>query len=260
MQLENLLNELRHTDSIRSGALLLERAGQLIGLPKVGCAHDISLPAGPEDDEGTRLADIWGWPHPFAEEWEEQYLTLHTPFFLRCRFEHLPFAWSASEYLADPGASRRGKKIVRFMVSVGYANTVIAPVHLPQGRVAAISWWGDLGRPDLDGLVDRMGPTLLSISHYFIAVLGNQARPAADREASPPSVREIECLTLAAQGLSDLEIAHEMRISVHTVRYYINTVTRRLGARNRTHAVALASQLGTIRLSTPSRIPGRANS
>lgn len=251
--LDGALKKLKKANSIREGALLLEQIGATFNMPKVGCAHDISHPVGPEDDNGVMLSEIWGWPNSFAEEWAEQNLSLQTPFFLRCCHEHLPFIWNTDAYL-NGGSSRRERMVVRFLASVGYANAVIVPVHLPRGRVAAVSWWGELNISELNQVVEQCGPNLLAISHYFIDLLGKQALPGADEmEMSPPSVREIECLTLAAQGLSDVEIAYEMSISTHTIRYYINTVTKRLGARNRTHAVALASQLGIIGISKSSK-------
>lgn len=236
----------------------MEQAGHAMGMAKVGCAHDISVVSGPTDEFGGFLADLWGWPKDLAESWAEQSLTLHTPFFLRCRYADLPFAWNADSLVGE-GASRRQRQIAQILKDAGYQEAVVVPVHLPRGRVAVISWWGERSATEVEQLVHDLGPQLIAISHYFVNLLGIQALPTDSGHMSPPSVRELECLTLASNGLSDVEIAHEMQISIHTVRYHINSVARRLRARNRTHAVALATQLGIIGLANPlERIPVRS--
>lgn len=60
--------------------------------------------------------------------------------------------------------------------------------------------------------------------------------------------RELQCLSWVAYGYSDKEIAQEIGCAHDTVRFHIKNIVRKLGAANRTHAVALAIQAGTIRL------------
>ena len=52
--------------------------------------------------------------------------------------------------------------------------------------------------------------------------------------------REREVLSLLAQGLQLDEIAHRLGIGAETVRSHVRNATERLGAANRTHAVAIA--------------------
>jgi DNA-binding NarL/FixJ family response regulator len=58
--------------------------------------------------------------------------------------------------------------------------------------------------------------------------------------------REAEVLALLADGLSHDEIGRRLRISGETVRTHLQKARRRLGAENRTHAVALALRLRLI--------------
>jgi DNA-binding CsgD family transcriptional regulator len=74
-----------------------------------------------------------------------------------------------------------------------------------------------------------------------------------DEEALPPPVvgrplprREIEVLRLVAVGASNLEIAGQLRLSPETVKTYLQTAMRRLGARNRTAAVHAARESGLL--------------
>ncbi|MFN3658991.1 MAG: response regulator transcription factor [Pseudolabrys sp.] len=54
------------------------------------------------------------------------------------------------------------------------------------------------------------------------------------------TIREIEVLTWAALGKSAWEIGEILSIAKRTVDEHAQTATRKLGAVNRTHAVALA--------------------
>jgi ATP/maltotriose-dependent transcriptional regulator MalT len=58
------------------------------------------------------------------------------------------------------------------------------------------------------------------------------------------SEREMEVLLLMARGASNLAIARQLVITVGTVKSHINHILGKLGASNRTEAVALARGLG----------------
>jgi NarL family two-component system response regulator LiaR len=56
------------------------------------------------------------------------------------------------------------------------------------------------------------------------------------------SDREQEVLALLAEGLSNADIADRLTISVAAVKYHVSSILSKLGAANRTEAVALAWQ------------------
>lgn len=58
--------------------------------------------------------------------------------------------------------------------------------------------------------------------------------------------REIAILEKLATGLSNDNIADQLYISKHTVRFHLRNINSKLGANNRTQAVAIARQLGLI--------------
>ena len=64
----------------------------------------------------------------------------------------------------------------------------------------------------------------------------------------PLTPRELEVLSLAAQALQNKEIAAELVITERTVKFYISSILDKLGASNRTEAVAVAAQRGLISL------------
>ncbi|AUO21355.1 MULTISPECIES: LuxR C-terminal-related transcriptional regulator [unclassified Pseudomonas] len=72
-----------------------------------------------------------------------------------------------------------------------------------------------------------------------------QECPAAAGE-NPLSQRELEVLQLIAQGNSNLEIASQLFISLHTVKTHARRIHSKLGVERRTQAVAKAKTLGLM--------------
>jgi LuxR family maltose regulon positive regulatory protein len=74
----------------------------------------------------------------------------------------------------------------------------------------------------------------------------------ADAAAAPPDLaepltdRELDVLRLLAAGKSNQRIAHDLVVALDTVKKHVTHVLRKLGATNRTEAVARARQLGLI--------------
>jgi DNA-binding NarL/FixJ family response regulator len=62
----------------------------------------------------------------------------------------------------------------------------------------------------------------------------------------PFSPREHEVLSLAAQGLTNKEIAYRLGISERTVQFHINSIFNKTTTNSRTEAVALALRNGWI--------------
>jgi LuxR family maltose regulon positive regulatory protein len=60
------------------------------------------------------------------------------------------------------------------------------------------------------------------------------------------SARELEVLQLLAAGKSNLAIAEELVITLDTVKRHVTHILDKLGATNRTQAVARARELGLL--------------
>lgn len=82
--------------------------------------------------------------------------------------------------------------------------------------------------------------------------LSNSALANAARAAQPAyealTERELEVLTLLAQGMPNKEIAARLIISERTAKFHVSSIMGKLGATNRTEAVSLAAQRGLITL------------
>ncbi len=74
------------------------------------------------------------------------------------------------------------------------------------------------------------------------AASASSGRPAHQRLTG----REQEVLQLVAAGLTNAEIAAELRLSPNTVKEHASSMFRKLGARNRADAVVRAQRLGVL--------------
>lgn len=84
-------------------------------------------------------------------------------------------------------------------------------------------------------------------------LVGPSPTPAPPAEArshrgSSLSPREVEVLQMVAEGYSNKEIAGHFGLTEHTVKNHLTGIMRKLGARDRAHAVVLALRQGRLLL------------
>jgi PAS domain S-box-containing protein len=102
-------------------------------------------------------------------------------------------------------------------------------------------------------------PNLMPDRHLLVlapiapGVASAAERPAASEDHSPPahqgrrpSARELEVLTLLADGATDPQIAKRLELSPATVQTHVRNAKAKLGARTRAQAVALVLERGLI--------------
>lgn len=80
----------------------------------------------------------------------------------------------------------------------------------------------------------------------LLAGLTPPAPPQSQAEKLGLTERERDVLRLIVVGRNNSEIASELYVSEATVKTHINHIFAKLGARDRTHAVVLAHQLGLV--------------
>ena len=74
------------------------------------------------------------------------------------------------------------------------------------------------------------------------------AQGLSDPELSTPplTIRETEVLQLAAQGLANKQIAIQLGISEHTIKFHLSSIYAKLGASSRTEAVRSGVRQGMV--------------
>ena len=80
---------------------------------------------------------------------------------------------------------------------------------------------------------------------FIVAGDGAGQTAGADLALTP---RELEVLTLLAEGASNKLIARRLGVSTHTAKFHVASLMDKLDAVSRTDAVAHAARLGVIHL------------
>ena len=126
------------------------------------------------------------------------------------------------------------------------AEGIPAPGHLPAVALGAV---GD----ELQGVLPKdASPEQIDAALRAVAV-GLKVSPAEEEMPAFAALdenlgplltpRELEVLSAVADGLTNKEIARALGISLHTVKFHLESLMRKLGASSRAGALAKAMRL-----------------
>lgn len=149
-----------------------------------------------------------------------------------------PFAWSyhdgePSRIAADLERPEVGEVRER-LLSWGLGRGMTVPLHLPGRGFATLTAFVETEKGEA------------ALARFALMAFGLQDRIGMAAGRGPLSPREAECLGHTAEGLSAKQIAHVLGRSESMVVKHLQAAAVKLGARNRSHAVALATRQGWI--------------
>jgi len=90
--------------------------------------------------------------------------------------------------------------------------------------------------------------TLLTAAGYRVDPMPPAMPPAESSGDISLTNRERQVASLLVEGASNKVIARRLGISVHTAKFHVAAVLEKLGARNRSDAVAIALRDGLVAL------------
>jgi DNA-binding CsgD family transcriptional regulator len=108
-----------------------------------------------------------------------------------------------------------------------------------------------------EALSDRVAEVLGGVRGIVLVSSEDEAdvvlRPAGEKDPADvvePALtpREVEVLSLLAEGASNKMIAQRLGISAHTAKFHVGKVLEKLDATGRTDAVAHAVRIGVLNL------------
>ena len=120
------------------------------------------------------------------------------------------------------------------------------PMRGPGGQHALFSLASGSSEKDWERQLSEHLPELHTIAHHLHEATVRIEGATAPLEIVTLSIREREVLQWAAAGKTTDEISTILGIAERTVRVYLDTARHKLGASNRTHAVARALSIGLI--------------
>ena len=188
--------------------------------------------------------DRWGavtYDPDWVQTYMEQEFHKVDPVVLSCFRRFTPTDWKQMDWSTRPARALMAEGLASGVGNQG----ITMPVRGPGGQFAVLTLndrtndatWKRFAREALNDLI--------LIGHYVneraIALEGLQEAPL--QKLSP---REVDTLTLLANGLSRAQVSERLKISENTLRVYIESARFKLGANNTVHAVANAVSRGLI--------------
>jgi LuxR family quorum sensing-dependent transcriptional regulator len=191
------------------------------------CIGDPSQPEVQRDDRR------WGatWPVQWYWRYVSQNHMQHDPVMRRMNSAPGPFRWSQTYDAAKP----EGRRVLDEAGTFGFRDGLAVPIHRTDGSVAGVSI-----ATRLYELSPRDERGLHLASLYLHAKVASLRVGAAAPPVPHLTPRERECLQWVAAGKTDWEISQILNISEQTAHGYVQNALRKLGARTRAQAVALA--------------------
>jgi len=180
------------------------------------------------------------WPTPWRRFYMSEGLVERDPLIDALAFRHQPFMWS--DLRKDRKLHKVGREVLERAAAAGWTEGLVIPLSRGTNRIGLVSLVGhqaDIAPED----------------QAFLCLIGmclhGHVRTLVRREgfAIPPAgltAREVECVRLVAQGLSDNAIAKRLGIAPSTAHEFVEKAKRRLKTRTRVEMVAIAAALGII--------------
>ncbi|HEX2019954.1 MAG TPA: LuxR C-terminal-related transcriptional regulator [Aurantimonas sp.] len=204
-----------------------------------GFSHAAALVMPSTDDGGTATRYLLGnWSDSFQRGYEQLGLHRFKLVIGALKTDPMPFVWDIDTlYGADePDPS----PAARMLLDESYLAGVLLPVHGLTAFNGALS---------LAGAEPNLSPQALRELQIFAFALFGMVAAARFEENlrnNPLTGRERDCLKLAMLGKTSSEIGLILSLSEYTISQYLTAAQRKMNASNRTHAVALAAQLGYL--------------
>lgn len=191
--------------------------------------------------EGARpIFYFQNWPSAWLERYSDDNSVNHDFGVAEARRRFAPFDWLEVKSQRQLSVSER--KLWGAFLEFGWRNGLSFPFHGPGGYFGLVT---------MAGREERF-TAMTRIVMSNVAMLAHQrcrrihGDPDLLETAARLSSRELECIRWVAAGRSDVEIAATLQIGGATVKDYIDTLRKKIGARSRAQAVAIVMGAGLI--------------
>ena len=244
------LTAINSVDDIRKAAIALRDRAKALGNFKVAACANIAAKDPMIDGDGNILAtSVFSWAEADDIWWKRPQVALNSPIPRACRYEAEAF-WCNAEAIHSRGhnALLEDIDLSKFSDHVDPAALICVPIHMPFGQIGAVSFSvPDHEKADLSEEFEKHGYELEILSRAFVT---GYVKIMDQRNWIPKncrlSKREVQCVSWAALGKTDNEIAVILSRSCATVRFHLHNAAEKLDAVSRSQTVFKASQLGYL--------------
>jgi LuxR family quorum-sensing transcriptional regulator LasR len=193
----------------------------------------------------TTMPDAW------VREYDREAFIEVDPRIVETLTKRAPFVWDAAGYTG------RGPRVDAFLAAAarhGIRSGVVIPlsdpvyIRLGIGFNSPISPISDARRDEIESALGDL--MLLGAGFHDLFVANYAGSDGTGAESGKPlSPREVQCLQMAARGMTSSEIGFKLDIVERTVNFHFANIVTKLGVLNRKEAIAVAVARGLIRIS-----------
>ncbi len=158
-----------------------------------------------------------------------------------CQQRVFGFLWSDLERIIEMTDKRR--ETLAIYAAHGLHEGFTIPLSVP-GEPRGFCSFGWSNPHDLT--LDIMSILLIAAPALFETVRRLRGMWIVNREKLELTPRQIDCLVGVSRGLNDMQIAHELGISVQTVHDHLEEARKRYGAHKRTDLLVKAIRSGEL--------------
>lgn len=188
----------------------------------------------------ARMSIISNMPGELINKYDSMSLLKHSTGIRRLRETTTPFQLSLADWDKESSRPAQADEYIAMLRDNGILQANYFPVHDADGSRAAVILMG----PEVEVPMSATMELQMIAIHVY-----NRLTEIGAFWKDPTTVlseREIQCLSWTAAGKTSSEIAGILGLSEHTVNHYLNHVTKKLDAVNRTQAVVKAMKKGYI--------------
>ena len=190
--------------------------------------------------KNTLMYSVNHLPGRFFEHYASLGNGIHDPVIRHCMETAMPSLWD--EALNITRLSENEKQFVFQYYQLGYVYGMTIPFKYNDNHFYLLTL-PMASRQDCQSFIrESLSDLCALVCFYQNSVIGSDASQAV----SSLTQRQRDCLAYSGEGYSSKQIAYHMKIKEDTVNKHIEEAIRRLGARNRVHAVAILVQSGGL--------------
>ena len=207
------------------------------------------MSADPKPTRRDTRSYVWTTlPREWVELYGERGYIEVDPRVTRTYNRNLPYVWDSSEFSGDPVCRAFLADAARFDVCSGVAVSFRDPDH---GRVlvainSRIPAMDEARRRFVASQLGELVLLAMSFHDFFMAHLVDY-EPSLMVRVVPLSAREAQCLEMAANGMTSVDIALKLGIKPRTANFHFGNIVDKLGVLNRKEAIAMGIARGLIR-------------
>ncbi len=256
MKVSNAIADIEACDTLEGLKATMQKIVETYGF----CAYDF-VDAG---DTHSRLPFYLGTsPERFIDTYIDNDFVTVDPCVAKARRTNVPFVWAdAFAYRSRRGPKPAQRRLMEAAADFGFTEGLVVPCHFRDriGRMhsaSSVFFWSDPVQRFQFLLSEKRGELHLLMIYFIERCIAVRSQEKPDRSCQSNALgsvaagqvltdRERDVLGWAARGKTTSEIADILGVKSDTVDVHFKNNLRKLGASNRTQAVAMALVQGLI--------------